>query len=268
VALSAVGFLVLLTAQSPTQTLPWNQALPPEGEFRGDELVVRGERGRSVLLLSLFDPKLPSHRFVLKTSATGDLEAPAVLEMVLLRHTDDKVAERFVRTVDTGGPMAKLSGEFTGREIELPCVSDPQNPPKAIRVSIRFDGPGEVRFQPFRIEPWARGSLTWMASGGAAMIFGVALGAVGGAYAIMAAVPSFREAALRIGRLLAALGVVMMVLAYALYLRSWPFGIWMTVGVGGAISALGFGGTLPLVRRALAETDRLRVESDGATERV
>jgi len=250
--LSAVGFLVLLAAQSPSQTLPWNQS-SPEAVLRGDELVVQGERERSLLLLSLFDPKLPSHRFVLKTSATGTLEAPAVLEMVLLRQQDDKVAERFVRTVDTGGPMAKLSGDFTDREIELPCVSDPENPPKAIRISIRFEGPGEVRFQRFRIEPWALGSLTWMASGGAAMILGVALGAVVGAYAIMAAVPGLRAAALKLGRVLAYLGVAMLVLAFALFLSAWPFGIWMTIGVGGAISVLGFGGTLPLVRRSMAE---------------
>jgi hypothetical protein len=266
--LSAVGFLILLTALAPAQTVPWSQTSPPEGDLRGQELIVHGEAEQSRLLLSLVDPKLPSHRFVLKTSASGRLNGTAILEMVLLRNADDKTAERFVRTVDTGGPMAKLSGEFQGREIELPCVSDPDNPPKVIRVSIRFDGSGDVRFQPFRIEPWARGSLTWMASGGAAMILGVAVGAIGGAYSIMAAVPALRSAAYRMGRFLVILGIAMTIMAIILFFAAWPFGIWMTLAVGGALSVLGFGGTLPLVRRGIEEAKLLRADSSGMTEPV
>ena len=255
-------------AQPPAQTIPWNQTPPPEGDLRGGELVAHGEAGKSRLLLTMVDPKLPSHRFVLKTSASGRLSGSAILEMVLLRNPDDTTAERFVRTVDTGGPMAKLSGEFQRREIELPCVSDPENPPKVIRVSLRFEGAGDVHFQPFRIDPWTRGSLTWMASGGAAMILGVTLGAVGGVYSIMAAVPALRDAAYRMGRFLVFLGIAMIVMAVVLYLADWPFGIWMTFGVGGALSVLGFGGTLPLVKRGMEEAHRLRAASSGVTEQV
>jgi hypothetical protein len=268
VGLSAVGFLILLMAQPPAQTIPWSQTPPPEGDFRGDELVVHGEAEQSRLLLTLVDPKLPSHRFVLKTSVSGRVYGSAIVEMVLLRNPGDKTAERFVRTVDTGGPMAKLSGEFQKRDIELPCVSDPDNPPKVIRVSIRFDGSGDVHFQRFRIEPWARGSLTWMASGGAAMILGVALGAFGGAYSIMAAIPGLRDAAYRMGRILVVLGIAMIVMAVVLCLSDWPFGIWMTFGTGGALSILGFGGTLPLVKRGMEEANRLRADSSGVTEPV
>jgi len=268
VGLSAVGFLVLLIAQPATQTIPWNPSSPPEGDLRGDELVVTGDGPQSRLLLAIVDPTLPSHRFVLKTIASGSLKSSAVLEMVLLRNPDDDVAERFVRTVDTGGPMAKLTGEFSGREVELPCVSDPENPPKVIRVSIRFDGPGEVRLHAFRIESWELGSLTWMASGGAAMFFGVFLGAVGGVYALMAAVPGLRAAAYHMSRVLAAFGLAMVALAIILCLSDWPFGIWMTVGVGGVVSLLGFGGTLPLIKRGMEETKRLRADSSGTTEPV
>jgi hypothetical protein len=263
--LSAVGFFVLLLAQA--QTIPWNGDSPSKkGDLHGGELVIRGEAGQSRLLITLRDPKLPSNRFVLKTSASGRLTGTAILEMVLLRHPDDEVAERFVRTVDTGGPMAKLSGEFQDREIELPCVSDPENPPSVIRVSVRFEDGGEIRIRPFTIEPWQRGSLTWMAAGGAAMILGLSLGSLGGIYSIMAAIPAFRLAAYRMGGALTLVGLAMVVSAVLLYRFGSPFGIWMTLAVGGGICVVAFGGTMLLLKSALLNDRNRRRDPEAGVE--
>jgi hypothetical protein len=262
----AAGLVALLFGQ---QTVPWAAPLPPGAKIVDGDLVIRGVETDVGLIVSWKAPALPSPRFVLKTSASGEIEGAASFSMTVFQETESGLnAGMVVRTVDTGGPMARLKGRFFQRAVELPITSDPQDPPDVVSVHLQFDGKGEVRLRPFVVEPWQRTSLTGMAAGLAGAILGVLLGLLGGIYALLAAVPGARRIAYQLGRILCVLGVVLLAAAVVFYLTGWPFGIWVSMAAAGALSVVGFGGTLGLVRKGIADADRLRTDSDGSLEPI
>jgi hypothetical protein len=247
-------------------TIPWNSAAPnavSRTDGRLESETWTSEDHRQVVVHAL-DPKLPSHRFVLRTRAQGGVtpEGRILFEMTVVQPDGTRAV---VRTVDTGGPMAPLKGAFD-RSIELPFVSDPSHPPKELLVEMVSRGGIKIVLEPLTLEPWPHWNLTWMAAGGFGAALGMLLGLLGGVYGLLAAIPALRPAALAFGRLGAASAFLMLVVSLVLYLTSWPFGIWVSMAVGGALMLLIFAGTRPMVRKGIEAADRLRSESGGTLE--
>jgi hypothetical protein len=271
----SVALILALALAQQSERLEW--AIPKErpkdgfdvfGVFNG-KFQVRGYSREAyskgpIPLLKLKSPKLPPGRFVLKSSANGRMsEGQARLEMTVVMGDGVRL---IVQTRDTGGPMAPLIEKLQNRRIELPFVYDTAQPPKEIEVGLVFDGEGDISLVPFTLEPWPRWSLTWLAAGGFAAMLGVALGCLGGVYGLLAAIPSSRRGALTFGKIMAALGVAMIVAAPCLYAASLPFGIWLPVGVAGLVALVAFGGTLLMVRKGIESADRMNANADPGLE--
>ena len=265
---SILALALFVGGQQPVQTIPW----PKPGYFK----IVNGRLdvsslGESTVVLSWEKPKLPSNRFVLKTRATGHARSYAVLEASLIRKTKEgDETTLVVRTNDTGGPMAKLCGDFKDHVVELPFATDPAAPPDLIEVKVHFydwfEAKGWITLEPFTVEPWLPFSLTWFAAGGFAMLIGVGVGLLGGLYALLAAIPTFRRTAYFAGKLLVWLGLLAMIAAAGLFYSSVPSGIWIPVGVAGLLSVAGFGLTLPLVRKGLTDDEQRRTAANDFLE--
>lgn len=261
----------LAAGQGPT-TIPWNLS-ETDGLLNEDGRLVFSDAvfNKRARIIRLVDPKLPSSRFVIKTFAGAMIfsSSSIQLEMTVVLRTGDSFV---VRTLDTGGPMAPIIGrrgndvQSVGHDFELPFVSDPSNPPKEIMIDLIGEGAGLVAFSPLTVEPWPRWSLTWLAAGGFAAALGVVLGMIGGLYGLLAAVPTSRRAAFFIGKLVVILGFLMTIGSGVLYFTSWPFGIWLPVGIGGLVVILAFGGTLPMVKKGIESADRMAASADPSLE--
>jgi hypothetical protein len=250
---------------SDGNAVPWSAFRPEAGTIADGRLAVALKPAERKTLLALRDFKPPDNRFVLKTVV--DCQAIvgfAVMEMHVVMADGNRLT---VRTKDTGGPMAVLANG-AARDVELPFVSDPRNPPKEVVVDLVSEGggEGEWRFQAFRFAPWQRWSLTWLAAGGFAAGLGVVFGMVFGVYGLLAAVPSSRRGAYAFGIVGAVLGLVLAGAGPLLYELAYPFGIWLPTLIAGIVTFSFFAVTLPMVKKGIESADRMAASADPSLE--
>jgi hypothetical protein len=130
--------------------LPKNVVLHAAGKLDKQAVVeVKGPAEKPVQILEIGDPKVPSHRYMLR----GKVKYAGVKEdsyVELWNHFRDGKSY-FTKTLADQGPLAKIQGDSDWREITLPFFSEEGYLPEKLVVNVVVPGEGTIYLTPLTL---------------------------------------------------------------------------------------------------------------------
>ncbi len=232
--------------------LPKNVTLHAAGKLDKQAVVeVKAPADKAVQLLEVADPKVPSHRYMLKGKVKyKGVDKDAYVEM-WSHFADDKAY--FSRTLKGDqGPLAKIQGDSDWRTIELPFTSEPGKLPTKLVVKIVLPGEGTVYFTPFTLTSIGGAAAAWWSEPSAGLVGGIGgglLGSMGAVIGVLAGCGAARKLVVGLCIAIIAVGALSLITGGIALLMGQPWYVYYPFLLGGVIGVAVCGFNLPALRR-------------------
>jgi hypothetical protein len=258
-------FLPAEKLAAPATLFSPGKDLPPQVE-------INGPAPAPVTVLVAMDPKVPSHRYMLRGKVMfKDVDQVAFVEM--WSHFGDQ-GQFFSRTLAPSGPMGHLHGASDGwRELLLPFQSEPGKTPTKLVVNVVIPGKGTVKLAPFTLttapaELWAEAPAAvageWWSerqSGWLGAIGGSVIGMIGGIIGTLAGLGAARQLAVGLCVAVVACGGLCLVAGLVALSLGQPWHVFFPFLLIGGIGAIVCGAKLRTVRKRYDDLELRRMSA-------
>jgi hypothetical protein len=256
-------------------TLPQGKVLPATDEAPYERLEVGSAGGAATIeVLSVESPGIAQATYAIRGQVRcRNVRGNGYLEMWSHMPGGDKF---FSRTTAASGPMACLSGDCERRAFVVPAyLDDRSDRPVRLTLSVVLPGPGTVELDSLELVEFGPGEDPLTASQGGwwsrrdggviGAVIGASLGLIGAVVGVMGSRRTLHRAALGVMGVVAAAGVVMVMVGIAALAMKQPYAVWYPLVLGGIIGAAVFGGLIPVVRRRRQQDEMRRIQAMDAS---
>ena len=265
--LLAVASAPAAAADEPVKTIDWTVTAPASGTVvDGAVRITVDASGGSFPLVAIAAPDLGRDGYEVRGDVRySNVTGTGYLEMWSIFPDGGRY---FSRTLATTGSMAALTGTSDWRPFELPFFLQGGVPPTRLEINVVLPGAGSVDVGRLEIARLAAGEVgrrgAWLSDqsvGAVGAIVGTSIGLLGAAIGILAGRGRGRRYVLPAMVVAIGIGLGAIALAVIAFLVGQPPAVVGLLALTGVVSVLGFGNTLPRVRRTYAEAELRRMRA-------
>ncbi len=253
------------------------EVLGPKGERNLHCLFVenRKQDKATIKILTIDSPGVTKSKYaVVGKVAYRDVEGEGYLEMW---SSFGEEGPFFSRTLGEGGPTQPLTGDSNFRRFVLPFYAKDGKRPDKITLNVVLPSTGRVWVGPLRLvqyeageDPLAASGAWWSDRRGGLIggIGGSVIGLMGAVVGILGGTGKARRTVMTTMKIIAGVGGACLAGGIVAVLTGQPYGVYYPLLLGGGITAVVFGGMIPLMSHRYQQAELSKMQSlDAAASR-
>lgn len=272
--LAAISVLLVVASVSwAAGPITWpktNESSRVSVDDKGNLVVVGEDKKTTTTVLTLENPKVPSHQYRLVGKVKyQDVAGDGYVEM--WNHFS-KEGPFFSRTLAEEGPFGKITGSSDWRDLEIPFYSKPDMLPNKLVINVVLPGKGKVWITPLTLEKaepmpegmsssQKAGDMGWWWWGSLSGFLSIVVGMLGGLLAMVARKPGTRRLTMQLTMLLIPTSLAALLVGFLQFTQGVQLNVMNGLGVVGVAWVLAFVITVIFIRRAISREELRRMQA-------